>query len=121
MKRPESKQPRKQRKFRARAPLHQRRKFLNVHISKELKAKLKTKKRTTLVKKGDMVRVTTGQNKGKVSKVVEVDYRKLKIYVEGVTRVNAKGKENFMPVDPSNVELVEANLDKFREKVLNRI
>src|SRR3989338_176397 len=35
----ESKQPRKQRKYRANAPLHLRKKFVNVNLSKELRKK----------------------------------------------------------------------------------
>ena len=34
-----SKQPRKQRKYRANAPLHTKYKFLGVHLSKELREK----------------------------------------------------------------------------------
>jgi acyl-coenzyme A synthetase/AMP-(fatty) acid ligase len=48
-------QPRKQRKRVLDAPLHRRQKMVSVHLSKELRKKLSTKKRSIPVKKGDRV------------------------------------------------------------------
>ncbi|MDE1834655.1 MAG: 60S ribosomal protein L26, partial [Candidatus Micrarchaeota archaeon] len=42
----ESSQPRKQRLFRANAPMHIRQNFVNVHISKDLAKKLGIKRRS---------------------------------------------------------------------------
>ena len=42
MKRPKSKQPRKQRKFLYNAPLHVRRKIMSAHLSKELTRTIRT-------------------------------------------------------------------------------
>ncbi len=120
MKRVESKQPRKQRKYRANADLHLRRRMMRIHISKELRKKLGTTKRTILVRKGDKVRLLTGAKKGYEGKVIDVDYKRLKIYIEGLTRVNSRGEDNPVPVDPSNVELVDGTFDKDREVVLKR-
>jgi large subunit ribosomal protein L24 len=46
-----SDKPRQQRKFRYTAPLHLRKHFVHVHLSKDLRAK--TKKRAIAVKKGE--------------------------------------------------------------------
>src|SRR3989344_3061923 len=99
----DSKQPRKQRKFRFNAPMHLRKKMVSAHISKELRAKLSTKRRSAPLHKGDRVLVMRGDHKGKAGKVIEVELNDLKVYVEGVSQRNAKGVEKLMPVDPSNL------------------
>ena len=120
MKRTSSKKPRKQRRFRRKAELHLRKNLLKVHISKELKKKLKTRKRTILVNKGDRVRLITGSRKGHEGRVIDVDYKRLKIYIEGISRVNSRGNDNPIPIDPSNVELIDGNFNKDRLRILNR-
>ena len=72
-----SSQPQKQRKFRANAPLHLRKKFVSVNLSKELRKK--AGKRNIPVRKEDKVKILRGKFKGKVGKVLEV---KLKISKE---------------------------------------
>ncbi|VVB57785.1 50S ribosomal protein L24 [Candidatus Anstonella stagnisolia] len=107
-----SAQPRKQRKFRYEAPMHLRRKFVHVHISKELRAKLGLIARSTLVHKGDKVKIRTGEKKKHVGNVTRVDYSRSRLYVEGVVAKNAKGVEKPMAVQPSNVEIIEGDFTK---------
>ena len=66
-----SKQPRKQRKLRANAPLHLRRKMISVSLSKELKKK--HDKRNFPVRKGDGVSIMRGEFKGKSGNIESVD------------------------------------------------
>ena len=113
-------QPRKQRKFRYNAPLHLRRKMVGVHLSDELKAKLSTKRRSAPVHKGDRVRLMRGERKGHTGKVMDVDLADLKVYVEGVTRRNAKGVEKLSPIDPSNLLRVEGEFSKDRLAMIQR-
>jgi large subunit ribosomal protein L24 len=113
-------QPRKQRKFRYNAPLHLRRKMVGVHVSKELRAKLGTRRRSVTVHKGDRVRLMRGDKKGHTGKVIEVDLADLKVYVEGVTHRNAKGIEKLIPLDPSNLLLMEGEFIKDRLAMLER-
>lgn len=113
-------QPRKQRKRRYGAPLHKRRAFLHARLSKELREKLKTKKRSVLVHKGDKVKVVTGKNRNHVGKVLTVDYSDLKIYMEGLLYKTAKGIEKPRPIDPSNVVIIDAVFDKGRKLALER-
>ena len=101
-------QPRKQHYARANAPMHMRKKYMHVHISKELRQKLGTNRRAVLVKKGDKVKMRVGKNKGKVGNVLEVDYSDLVIYVEGMTIKNAKGVQKLIPVQPANAEIIDA-------------
>jgi len=116
-----SKQPRKQRKARFEARLHERQHLVHAHLSKELRAKLKTKRRSLEIRKGDRVKILRGERKGKSGKVTRVDLKELKIYIEGVLNRKAKGNEIPAPVDPSNVVIVEADFgDKWRKKVLER-
>lgn len=116
-----SKQPRKQRKERFQSPLHLKRKMLAAHLSKEAREKLKTKRRSLVVRKGDKVKVLRGDKKGHVGKVARVDIKKIKVFVEGVTSREAKGTEKLAPVDPSNLLIIEAGAsDKERLSVLER-
>ena len=74
--------PSKQRNYRARAPLHLRGRFLNAHLSDELKKKYS--KRTARAIKGDRVKIMTGQFRGKTGKIESVDTKKSKVYITGV-------------------------------------
>lgn len=100
-----SRKPRTQRKFRYTAPLHLRKNFVHVHLSKDLRAKVK--KRAIQVKKGDKVKILRGKFKGKEGKVAKVILSDAKIFVEGITLKKANGKEAFYPIDPSNAMITE--------------
>jgi len=113
-------QPRKQRKFRYNAPLHLRKKMVGVHVSKELRAKLGTARRSVPAHRGDKVKLMRGSKKGHIGKVLEVELHDLKVYVEGVTQRNAKGVEKLMPVDPSNLLLLEGEFTKDRLEMIQR-
>ena len=114
-----SKQPRKQRKRVYDAKLHQRHKFLHATLSKELREKYG--KRAIRVRKGDKVKVMRGNYAGHTGKVLEVDMKKLVIYVDGVTVKKANGEEVAKPVHPSKVMIVEiGEEDAVREKILKR-
>src|SRR5271163_2628205 len=106
----QSSQPRKQRKFRATAPMHMRQNFVNVHISKELAAKLGIKRRSIEVRKGDTVKVMTGDNRGRSGKVAQVDLKSGNVQIEGLTRKNAKNKDKLMPIYSSNLYLTDLDL-----------
>ena len=75
------------------APLHIRKHHLHVHLSKDLRSKLKTPRRALLVRKGDTVRIMRGKWKGREGKVVKVSTVKRKVYVEGITSRSARGRE----------------------------
>jgi len=114
-----SKQPRKQRKYRYNAPLHIKSKFMSVHLSKELKEKYK--KRNATARKGDNVKVLRGQFKGKTGKIDRIDVKKTKAYITGVEVAKKDGTKAFYPFDPSNLIIIELNLDdKKRVKSLER-
>ncbi|MCL5117274.1 MAG: 50S ribosomal protein L24 [Candidatus Marsarchaeota archaeon] len=116
----QSSKPRKQRKFRFTAPLHERQHFVHAHVDKQLREKLKIKKRTVQISKGDTVKIIKGVKKGVTGKVVKVDLKKVKVFIDSATRKNAKGKESNIPINISNVYITDLNLgDKFRVAKLN--
>ncbi len=114
-----SKKPRKQRKALYEAPLHKRQKLVSAHLSKELREKFG--KRSLPVRKGDEVKIMRGEFKGRTGKVREVDLKKLRIYVEGITRRKSTGEEVHVPIHPSNVMIINADMsDKMRVKIIER-
>ncbi len=106
----------RERKMHYEAVLHERAKRMHVHLSRELKAKLGTKKRALLVNKGDNVKVMRGAHAGKNAKVAKVNYNQLRVYIEGISHKNAKGTEMLIPFHPSNLALTELNMSKERKK-----
>ncbi len=114
-----SKQPRKQRKRFFNLPLHQRWHLLNAPLSPELRKELGIKRLP--VRKGDVVRIMRGDWKGHEGKVVEVDLKRVRIFVEGVTHKKADGTEVFYLIHPSNVMIVKlGEVDEVRKKIIER-
>ncbi len=111
----ESSQPRKGRKFRFNAPMHERQKFMHAHVSDELQKKLGIKSRSISLRRGDTVKVQSGNLRGKTGKVGSVNLRTGRVFIDGIVRKNAKGKELPVPVYSSNLYLVDLDLsDKMR-------
>ena len=104
-----SKQPRKQRKYAAKAPLHIKRKLLSVNLSKDLRKKYG--KRNVVVRKGDNVKVMTGKFKGKTGKIIQVFTKKSKITMEGIQVKKQDGSKANIKLQPSNLQIIELNLE----------
>jgi len=102
-----SKQPRKQRKYLAKAPLHLKRKLLSVNLSKALRAIQNT--RNVPVIKGDKVKIMRGKFKGKEGKVTEVLVKQLKIYIENIQTAKQDGSKANVPMRASNLQIIELN------------
>ncbi len=112
-----SKQPRKQRKYLANAPLHLKRKLLAVNLSKELRKKYE--KRNIVLRKGDIAKVMRGKFKKKQGKVSEIKTKLLKVFVEGIQVKKLDGSKVNVSLKPSNLQIVELNLeDNKRRKSL---
>ena len=110
-----SKQPRKQRKYSANAPLHIRKKFLSVNLSKGLRKK--HGRRNIPVKKGDVIKIMRGKCKKKQGKVTEVNTKTSKISIEGIQVKKQDGSKVNVRLRPSNLQIIELNLeDKKRLK-----
>ena len=104
-----SRQPRKQRKYVAKAPLHLKKKFVNANLSKELRKKYG--RRNIPLRKGDTVRVMVGKSKGKKGKITKVLLDISKIIVEGIQIKKKDGSKIDVKIDPSNLQILELNLD----------
>lgn len=112
-------QPRKQKKYRYNAPLHIRRKFLNSHLSKELRRIYNT--RSVPVRVGDEVRIVRGSSKGTVGTVEKVELTWGKVYVSNVKVKKVDGSEVPRPMQPSNFIITRLKTDdKKRQKMLER-
>jgi large subunit ribosomal protein L24 len=110
----ESIQPRKQRKYRFNAPLHIARNFLAAHLSKDLRKKYGI--RAVIARKGDKVKIMRGQFKNKIGTIEDVSITFQKIAVEGATFNARDGKKKPYPIHPSNLMIVELNLDDKKRK-----
>ncbi|MBU0958977.1 MAG: 50S ribosomal protein L24 [Nanoarchaeota archaeon] len=114
-----SSQPRKQRKYLAKAPLHIKKKQLGVNLSKDLRKK--HGKRSTIVRKGDIVKIMRGKFNKKQGKVLEVRTMKSQIIIEGIQVKKIEGSKVGVPIKPSNLQIIELNLeDKKRNQKLSK-
>lgn len=112
-----STQPRKQRKYLANAPLHIRKKFVSVNLSKELRKN--HGRRNIPVKKGDTIKIIRGQFKGKQGKVTEVKLKLSKVSVEGIQVKKQDNSKVNIRLQPSNLQIIELNLEdqkRFKRK-----
>lgn len=104
-----SRQPRKQRKYLANAPLHIRHKFMSANLTKELRKKYG--KRNFPVRKGDTVRIMKGEFHGKSGKLENIDLKYLRVTVGGIHRSKKDGTKINVYFHPSNLQIKELNLD----------
>jgi len=109
-----SKQPRKQRKYSANAPLHIKRKMLSVNLSKELRKKYG--KRNIPARKGDTVKVLRGKFRKKQGKIIKINTKKSKLEVEGIQIKKQDGSKANVKIQPSNVQIIELNIEDRKRK-----
>ncbi len=107
-------QPRKQRKYRANAPLHLKSKFLSVNLNKELRQKYGT--RNIRVRKGDTVRVIRGDHKTLEGKVADINLKKALVYVDGIEHSKREGAKKRIPLQPSNLQIVDLDMSDSKRK-----
>jgi len=88
-------------------------------LSPELREKYGIKRLP--VRKNDVVRILRGNWAGHEGKVVEVDLKRLRIFVEGVTIKKADGTPRYYPIHPSKVMIVKLDLsDPKRKEIIER-
>ncbi|MFP4567970.1 MAG: 50S ribosomal protein L24 [Candidatus Woesearchaeota archaeon] len=107
-------QPRKQRKFRFNAPSNIKRKFLNVNLIKDIRSKHGA--RNAKIRKGDKIKVLRGNFASKTGVVDRVDLANLKVYVVGIEVSKRDGSKAKVPLNPTNIQIVELKLDDKRRK-----
>lgn len=109
-----STQPRKQRKYRHNAPSNIRRKFLAVNLAKDLRAKHGA--RSAKIRSGDKVKILRGNFRSKTGAVDKVDLSNLKVFVVGIEVSKRDGSKAKVPLNPSNLQIVELKLDDKKRK-----
>lgn len=77
------------------------------------------------IKKGDMVQVIAGNDKGKKGSVLTIDKKKLKVRVSGVKMMTHFDRENGPQkregeIDYSNVQFVSAAASKAKKKTAKK-
>ncbi|BDB97647.1 MAG: 50S ribosomal protein L24 [Saccharolobus sp.] len=109
--------PSKQRKRLFNLPLHQRKKLLTAKVSEEIFNQYGIKRIN--IRKGDTVRVLRGSHSGYEGKVVEVNTKKGRIAIEGLTRKKADGTPVYIWIHASKVMITKLDLSdpKRREKI----
>ena len=116
-----SKNPSKQRKYLAKAPIHLKRKLLSVNLSKELRKKWG--KRNVVLRKDDVVKIMRGKFKGKKGKVLVIKIKRQRIEIENIQKKKQDGSKANIPVKASNLQIIELNLEdrkrnkKFAKKI----
>jgi len=113
---------RKQRKARANAPLHKKKRMVSAHLNSALMKEYNV--RSVAVRKGDTVRVIRGDKDFKASdaKVASVDLKHMKLIIENITVPKADGTQKPKPVDPSDVLLTKLDLsDPWRKEKLDSL
>lgn len=114
-----SKHPRRQRKLLYTAPMHRRQKKMAAPLSEDLQDRYGIKRMPVKVK--DKVLILRGDFAYSEGEVTEVDLKRMRIFVNGVTVEKTDGTEQFYPVHPSNVVITDLNLkDERRSRIIER-
>jgi len=96
-----------------------RNKRLSAPLSKELRQKHGVK--SIPVRKGDDVTVMRGEYEGRDGKVTRVEPKKLRLYIQGVTREKADGTTFPVPIHTSKIMIKKLSFgDKWRKAILDR-
>ena len=114
-----SKRPGKQRKYKARMPMHLRRRLLSANLSKELRKKYG--KRSIPLRKGDVVKVMRGKFSKKTGKILAVNSKRLNVEIEGLQIKKQDGSKANVRFTPSILQITELNAeDKKRITIKNK-
>ena len=115
-----SKKPSKQRKALFNAPFHKRQKLMSAPLSESLRSEILEKYgvwvRSFPVRSGDSVIITRGDFKGAEGKIAKVDLKKLRVFVDGITKEKSDGTTYFPAIHPSKIRLIKIDLDDPRRK-----
>jgi len=101
------------------APNHKKRKYLSAPLSPSLRAEYGTRSMPVIV--NDTVNITKGDRKLAEGRVLRVDTKNRKIYIEGVTRTRQDGSTVQIPIRTENVMITRLHLDdEWRRNMLER-
>ncbi|MGD0804079.1 MAG: 50S ribosomal protein L24 [Candidatus Bathyarchaeia archaeon] len=107
------------RKQQKNAPIHIKRRYISAPLSPNLKTQYGA--RTMPVIENDTVAITKGDRKLTEGKILRVNTKASRVYIEGVTRTRLDGSTVQIPIRAENVMITKLNLDDdWRKKVLER-
>ena len=107
-----SSQPRKQRKYVAKAPLHIKNKLVSANLSEDLRKKHNM--RNITLRKGDSVLIMRGKFRGKKGKVTKILLKTSKIIIDGIQIKKKDGSKVDVKMEPSNLQIQELNMEDKR-------
>ncbi len=107
-----SKQARKQRKYVANAPRNVLGRMLSSHLSKDLRTKYT--RRSFQLRKGDTVKIMSGESRGKTGKVSVVDAKNSRVAIEGIQATKKDGSKVNLFFKASKLMITELTLDDKR-------
>ena len=88
--------------------------MFSANLSKELRKKYS--KKSVSVRSGDSVKVMRGQFRKKTGKIVNVQRKKHTVHIENLQVPKRDGTQAFFPFHPSNVQVIDLNLDDKRRR-----
>jgi large subunit ribosomal protein L24 len=101
------------------APVHKKRKFITAPLSPNLRAEHGTRSMTLIV--DDTVSITRGDRRFAEGKILRVDNKSCRVYIEGVTRSRLDGSTVQIPIRPENLMITRLNMDDpWRRSILER-
>ncbi len=100
-----SSQPRKQRAYLLRVPMHIKSALMKSHVDKKLQTKVKA--RSLRVRTGDTVKIMRGSFKNKIGKVERIDVKTSRVYIAGVEKIKKDGSKIFLGVKPHILLITE--------------
>ena len=98
------------------ADSNKKRIFMSSKLEKNLKKVYDRK--TIPLRKGDEVKITRGNHRGKVGNIVQISRKGIFLYISTVTFKKMKGDEAYSPIHPSNVEVLKLVLTSERKMFL---
>jgi large subunit ribosomal protein L24 len=104
------------RKQQKNAPIHMRRRYVSAPLSPNLKSQYGA--RTMTVIENDTVTITKGDRKLAEGKVLRVNTKECRVYIEGITRTRLDGSTVQIPVRAENVMITKLNLDDDQRKLI---
>lgn len=113
MKKTKSAKPRKQRLYKINAPMHIKRKFLILHIAKQLRQKIGIKQKRIGARSGMKVKVIKGKYKKREGLISRISISECRLYIEGISQRNARGREKLIGISPSNVEVIDEKIKEY--------
>ncbi|MBS3794691.1 MAG: 50S ribosomal protein L24 [Candidatus Thorarchaeota archaeon] len=112
------KSPSKQRKRIHQGSIHSHKNMFNVRLDEFLREEYGL--RSMKLKKGDLVKIMRGRFRETEGTVERLDYKEVRVYLDSATTEKADGTEINVPIHPSNLMLLQPEMDDEREERIEK-